>query len=316
MKTKNLVILVCLTLIIFSGILISFLIASSNSGSSQSNGESQNSDSGSTLQDILNNNNEDLLKLVDVRKSVIFAIYGIDDKATEDGRSDIIMVVKYDPATKKMIIASIPRDTMVDIPEYGVNKINAAYAYGGDQLIDQVIENLLGIKLDFSIKLNFDTFSNVIDAVGGVKVNAKKQFFDSNNILVIDQGSQKLTGEKALFYVRFRSDNDNDYGRIDRQQEVVISLTEYLKTTSTKEKIKLISKYYNKGIQTDAKLSKMTDYIKMSRGDKDIIYENYRLQTYGEMINGLWYELYNQEDLDLIKSLFENKEGMNLENWK
>ena len=95
----------------------------------------------------LNNNNEELLKLVDIRKPIIFSIYGIDDKTTEDGRSDIIMVIKYDPTTKKMVIVSIPRDTMVDIPGYGMNKINAAYAYGGEELTDQVIEEFIRYQI-------------------------------------------------------------------------------------------------------------------------------------------------------------------------
>lgn len=185
---------------IFVGILLPyFFISNSNSGNSQNNGELQSSDSEFSLQDILNNNNEELLKLIDTRKPVIFAIYGIDDKTTEDGRSDIIMVVKYDPTAKKTVIASIPRDSKGDIPGYGMNKINAAYAYGGEALIDQVIENFLEIKLDFSLKLNFDTFSNIIDTLGGVKVNAKKQYFDSDNALVVDQGSQLLTENKHFF---------------------------------------------------------------------------------------------------------------------
>lgn len=117
------------------------------------------------------------------------------------------------------------------------------------------------------------------------------------------------------FIVRFRSYSDGDYGRIARQHEVVISLTEDLKSTSIKEKIKFVETYYNKGIETDAKLTKMIDYIKMSYGDENIIYENYRLETYSQIIDGLLYELYNQEDLDKIKNLFDRKEEMTLENW-
>lgn len=269
-----------------------------------------------SLEEVLSSNNDELLKLEDKRKTVVFALYGIDDKTTEEGRSDIIMVVKYDPALKKMVIVSIPRDTRVDVPGYGLTKINHAYAYGGEALINQVVEELLGIKLDFTVKLNFETFSNIIDTLGGVQVNAKKQFFDSENILMVDQGPQILNGEKALFYVRFRSDADVDFGRIARQQEVMISLMEYLKASSMTEKLTLISKYYNKGIKTDANLTKMTDYIKMSGDDKDIIYENYRLQTSSQVIDGLWYELYSEEDLNTIRNLFDKKEEMNLENWK
>lgn len=316
MIKKVILVLTYLSLLLISVILTMNFISNLNTENTQNNGSVQNNASDESLQDILDKNNEELLALVDTRKTVVFAIYGIDDKTTEDGRSDIIMVLKYDPESKKMIIASIPRDTRVDIPGYGMNKINAAYAYGGEKLIDQVVEDLLGIKLDFSIKLNFDTFSNIIDSLGGVHVNAKKQFFDSTNTLVIDQGNQLLSGMQALFYVRFRKDSDNDYGRVARQQEVVVSLFEHLKTMSIQEKIKLITKYYNKGIQTDANLSKLTDYISMSSGDQEVIYENYRLQTYGELIDGLWYELYRQEDLDFIKNLFSDKSEMNLENWK
>lgn len=293
-----------------------YLLFSRNVNSNEKPANLKSDDTSVSIEDVLNNNNEDLLKLEDIRKPVIFAIYGIDDKTTEDGRSDIIMVVKYDPTLKKMLIVSIPRDTRGDIPGYGMNKINAAYAYGQEQLINQVVENLLDIKLDFTIKLNFDTFSNIIDTLGGVKINAKKQFFASDGTLVVDQGSQLLTGEQALFYVRFRSDDEYDYGRIARQQEVVISLIEYLKTSSLSKKIELVMKYYNQGIETDANLTKITDYIKMSSKDTDIIYENHRLQTYGEIIDGLWYELYHQEDLDTIKALFDHKEEMNLDNWR
>jgi len=275
-----------------------------------------NDNTESSIQDVLGQNNEELNKIIDTRKTVVFAIYGIDDKYTEEGRSDIIMVIKYDPSAKKMVMVSIPRDLRIDIPGYGIGKINAAYAYGGSDLADQVIDELLGIKLDFSIELNFDTFSKIIDTVGGVTINAKKQFFDSDNDLIIDAGKQILNGTKALFYVRFRSDSDVDYGRIGRQQEVVISLMEYLKTTSLKEKIRLVGTYYNNGIETNAKLSKLTDYIKMSNADENITYENYRLQTYSQVIDGLWYELYNQPDLDAVKNLFNNQEEMNLDNWK
>ncbi|MBC3889964.1 hypothetical protein GH810_16820 [Acetobacterium paludosum] len=324
-RKRLLIPLTCILLIvaftIYGFINSNMNLTNGSTSSEQSQGANEGSDitlndnSESSIKDVLDQNNEELFKMIDTRKTVTFAIYGIDDKYTEEGRSDIIMVIKYDPSLKKMVIASIPRDLRIDIPGYGIGKINAAFAYGGSELADQVIEELLGIKLDFSIKLNFDTFSKIIDSVGGVRINAKKDFYNGDN-LVIKEGNQVLNGKNALFYVRFRSDSDVDYGRIGRQQEVVISLMEYLKSTSLKEKIKLVGTYYNNGIETDAKLAKITDYIKMSNADENITYENYRLQTYSEVIDGLWYELYNQEDLDTIKNLFSNKEEMNLENWK
>lgn len=272
--------------------------------------------SGSSLQDVLNKNNEDLLKAVDTRKPVIFALYGTDEKTDETGRSDIIMVIKYDPSQKKFVMASIPRDSRVNVPGHGLDKINHAYAYGGRALSDQTIEELLGIKLDFSVNLDFDTFSKIIDQMGGVSVVAKKNYYyNQDNSLAIKEGKQILNGRDALFYVRFPYDEEGDYGRIARQQEVIKSLMESLSATSLKEKIKLIETFYNNGLETNASVSKIEEYVNMSSGDNNITYENYRIKTYSELIDGLWYELYNQEDLDFIKSLFNNQDQSNAASW-
>lgn len=274
----------------------------------------QETDSGS-LEDVLNQNNEALLELVDTRKTVTFALYGTDERSDETGRSDIIMVVRYDPKQQKMVMASLPRDLRVNVPGYGLDKINHAYAYGGSALIDQTIEELLGIKLDFSVKLDFDTFASIINDVGGVRIVAQKDFYKNENQLVISQGEQLLNGKNALFYVRFRSDSDGDYGRIARQQEVVISLMNQLKSMSLKKKLQLIDRYYNNGIETDVNVSKLKEYLNMSGGDTNLSFENYRLKTYSEIIDGLWYELYSQEDLEVIKNLFTINEVTNQENW-
>lgn len=321
MKNRKIIlILASLTIFIVAIIILGFVGANMSGGSLFSGGNQnsnstngQNSDQ--SLEDVLNKNNQELLELVDTRKTVIFALYGTDERSDETGRSDIIMVIMYDPTQQKMVMASLPRDLRVNIPGYGLDKINHAYAYGGRELIDQTIEELLGIKLDFSVKLNFDTFSSIIDEVGGVKIVAPKAFYYNESNLVISPGEQVLNGNDALFYVRFRSDSDGDYGRIGRQQEVVKSLMQTLSTMSLEKKIQLIETHYNHGVETEANLLKIKEYLNMSGGDANISYENYRMQTYSELIDGLWYELYNQEDLDFIKNLFIMKENVNSEKW-
>lgn len=305
-------------IMIFVGIFI-FANINMDNGSllsikNQNDNSKTETDSGS-IEDVLNQNNEDLLELVDTRKTVVFAIYGTDERTDETGRSDIIMVVIYDPTQQKMVMASLPRDLRVNIPGYGLDKINHAFAYGGRELIDQTIEELLGVKLDFSIKLDFDTFASIINDVGGVNVIAQKAFYRNETQLVISPGEQVLNGKNALFYVRFRSDTDGDYGRIGRQQEVVKSLMETLSTMSLKKKLQLIETYYDNGVETDANVKKLKEYLNMSGGDSNLSFENYRLNTYSEIIDGLWYELYNQEDLDAIKNLFKNSQDVNQENW-
>ncbi|WP_186893057.1 LCP family protein [Acetobacterium malicum] len=318
MKNRKLIIIL-LSFLILVIVASLFIFISTNNGSLFS-GNNQNTDpetetDGGSIEDVLNQNNEDLLELTDTRKTVIFAIYGTDERSDETGRSDIIMVVMYDPTQEKMVMASLPRDLRVNIPGYGLDKINHAYAYGGRELINQTIEELLGIKLDFSVKLDFDTFASIINDAGGVNVIAQKDFYKNENQLVISQGEQILNGKNALFYVRFRSDSDGDYGRIARQQEVVKSLMKSLSTMSLKKKLQLIETYYNNGIETDVNVSKLKEYLNMSGGDTNLSFENYRLKTYSEIIDGLWYELYNQEDLDAIKNLFTVNENINQENW-
>jgi len=318
MKNRKLIIIL-LSVLILVIVASLFLIISTNNGSlfpgNNQNTDPKNGTDPGSIEDVLNQNNEDLLELADTRKTVVFAIYGTDERSDETGRSDIIMVVMYDPTQEKMVMASLPRDLRVNIPGYGLDKINHAYAYGGRELINQTIEDLLGIKLDFSVKLDFDTFASIINDAGGVNVIAQKDFYKNENQLVISQGEQVLNGKNALFYVRFRSDSDGDYGRIARQQEVVKSLMKSLSTMSLKKKLQLIETYYNNGIETDVNVSKLKEYLNMSGGDTNLSFENYRLKTYSEIIDGLWYELYSQEDLDAIKNLFNVNEDINQENW-
>jgi cell envelope-related function transcriptional attenuator common domain len=315
-KRKSIIILWSVLILVM--VVSLFIFLNMNDRSSIGNNQNSNSENETDLgsiEDVLNQNNEDLLELVDTRKTVIFAIYGTDERSDETGRSDIIMVLMYDPIQEKMVMASLPRDLRVNVPGYGLDKINHAYAYGGRELIDQTIEELLGIKLDFSVKLDFDTFASIIEATGGVNIIAQKDFYKNENQLVIGQGEQLLNGKDALFYVRFRSDGDGDYGRIARQQEVVKALMRNLSTMSLKKKLQLVETYYNNGIETDANIAKLKEYLNMSGGDANLTFENYRLKTYSEIIDGLWYELYNQEDLDEIINLFNVNEDINQENW-
>lgn len=277
--------------------------------------ETAQSSNGSLLE-VLNQNNEELIDKVDNRTPVIFGLYGTDENESDVGRGDIIMVIKYDPQTKNAIIASIPRDTRVDIPGYGLDKINHAYAFGGQDLLDQTIENFLGLELDFSVKTDFDTFSKIIDDMGGVSVNAQKDFYwEGDTEPFIKQGQQFLDGFHALFYVRFRSDSDGDFGRIARQQEVVISLINALAEKGLKQLDELIEKYYNNGMDTNASLSKIQEYLNLGTRDSNVTYETYRLQTSGALIDGVWYEVYAQEDLDAIKALFADP-NLNQDSWQ
>jgi polyisoprenyl-teichoic acid--peptidoglycan teichoic acid transferase len=140
-----------------------------------------------------------------------------------EGQSDAMILVRLDPNTKKVTALSIPRDSRVDIPGYGVQKINAANYVGGAVLSAKTVSNLAGnIGIDRYIRVNVQGFGQLIDALGGVDVYVPKKMKyqdDSQRLYInLNQGQQLLDGNKAIQYMRFRHDELGDIGRVQRQQ--------------------------------------------------------------------------------------------------
>ncbi|QKQ75052.1 LCP family protein [Nostoc sp. TCL240-02] len=146
-----------------------------------------------------------------------------------DGLSDVMLLLKFDPETKKIIMLSIPRDTRTEIEGYGVKKINAANVDGGPALTARTVSNLLGgAGIDRYIRINVLGVAKLIDALGGVTVYVPKnmKYQDDSQHLYINlkAGKQHLGGEQALQLLRFRHDELGDIGRIQRQQMVIRAL--------------------------------------------------------------------------------------------
>ena len=141
------------------------------------------------------------------------------------GRADTIIVVSMNPKQGKSYVVSIPRDTRVSIPGRGTAKVNAAYVYGGPELMAETVEGLMGMPIDRYAEVNFDGFIGVIDAIGGIEVDVDKnmRYVDKAGGLTVDikKGRQILDGEKALQYVRFRADVLGDITRVGRQQNLL-----------------------------------------------------------------------------------------------
>lgn len=268
-----------------------------------------------SISETLNRNNEvienkeailekDLLDKL-LSQNYIFAIYGTDERSTEIPRSDIIMILKYKPKNKEIFIVSIPRDTRVEIENRGLDKINHAYAFGGPDLMTQTLEKFLLIEVDYYIKLSFDNFIDIIDMIGGIEVNAKKDFFYSGYI-DIPKGYQVLDGEKALEYIRFRYDNDGDYGRIQRQQEVLLSLINWQKSAPSEDTESVLKVIYS-NISTNMSIKRMRDFEKLLKISNDNSFTQYTLETRGKIIQGIWYEIYDQSSLESIREILNEK---------
>jgi LCP family protein required for cell wall assembly len=135
-------------------------------------------------------------------------------------RTDTIMLLHTGSGPN--LLLSVPRDSIVEVPGHGTTKINAAYAYGGPQLLVRTIENETGIRVDSYVEIGFAGFVNVVDAVGGVEICPKKAMKDPLANLDVRRGCQEVDGPTALGYARSRKLSSlGDIDRARRQREVV-----------------------------------------------------------------------------------------------
>ncbi len=148
-------------------------------------------------------------------------------------RTDVIMIAHFSGGRAQLL--SIPRDLKVQIPGQGTQKINAAYVFGGPDLLVQTIQDNLGISINNYIEIDFVGFANVVDALGGVTLAFDYPARDLKSGLEVPAGPQTLGGEMALAYARSRSYqelrdgewqsvNGSDIGRTGRQQELLLTM--------------------------------------------------------------------------------------------
>lgn len=146
------------------------------------------------------------------------------DTSTEGARTDTIMLL-YVPPQGSSVLISLPRDSYVDVPGYGPNKINAAYALGGPKLLTATVEQATGMRIDGYVEIGFGGFATVVDAVGGVTLCPKNAIEAESSYPRIEPGCQRMAAKTALWFVRSRhSDADQDLGRITRQREFLSAI--------------------------------------------------------------------------------------------
>jgi LCP family protein required for cell wall assembly len=157
---------------------------------------------------------------------------------TGPGLTDTIIVAFLDAREGKAGLISIPRDTWVEVPDYGPYKINQAFslgeAYGypggGPGILMDTAGNLLGIDISYYIQVDFDAFVILVDAVNGVLVDVPEEILVWPNAEMLGDmkrimpGKQVLPGNLALGYVRTRDTAEGDFGRTKRQQQILVGL--------------------------------------------------------------------------------------------
>jgi LCP family protein required for cell wall assembly len=154
--------------------------------------------------------------------------------SAEGKRTDSIILVHVPGNGGKAAMISIPRDSYVPIPGHGSNKINAAFAFGGAQLLTQTVEQVTGVHVDGYLEIGFAGFAGVVDSLGGVEVCVPFDMKDQDAAIDLKKGCQNLDGPTALGYVRARkSDPRGDIGRAERQRQFLGALLKKAATPST-----------------------------------------------------------------------------------
>ena len=154
-------------------------------------------------------------------------IIGADTRPNETrARSDVLMVASIDRSTGRIAVLSVPRDTRVNIPGYGNNKINAAYAFGGAKLAVKTVESVVGIKIPYYVATNFNGFKDIIDTLGGVTINVEQRMYKPAEGINLKPGQQRLNGTGALGFVRYRDLPLGDIDRVENQKKFLMALAE------------------------------------------------------------------------------------------
>ncbi|MBD2870148.1 LCP family protein [Paenibacillus arenilitoris] len=235
-------------------------------------------------------------------KSVALVLMGLDSRSHGGGlNTDVMMVAAFNPNTKSATVVSIPRDSLIDVEGYRERKANSFYAdfysmalndglkkeaayADAKQEVRTVMSKLFGIDVKYAGVINFQGFSDVVDALGGVEVNVDmrmkyKDSADGTNI-DLEKGLQVLDGDQALDFVRYRKSNDgsnmsSDFDRNRRQSEVIGALTDKMKSLSGVSKlggvIEAVGNNLTMDMPSDEIRSMMAKYFGMGKSDINFI---------------------------------------------
>ena len=237
--------------------------------------------------------------------SETFAIFGVDSRSNQIGkgtRSDSIMVANVNHETKEIKVASIFRDTYVDIDGHGLDKITHAHSYGGPVLAMDTLNRNFDLDIDKYITVNFGNVAEVVDDIGGIELDITSsevkyinKYIDeinkvdhTNSSHITTAGTQKADGTQAVAYSRIRYTAGGDYKRAERQRTVLFKIFEAAKKQSTAKLLKIVDKMmdqigtnYSSGEVIEV-LSYLTKYnMEETKGFPN--------KLWGGTIDGTWY---------------------------
>ncbi len=222
--------------------------------------------------------------------------YGEEDSAY---RSDTIILARIDPPQKQVTLVSLHRDLLVDMGDYGVNKLNNAYSFGGPSYAIEVVSELAGVPISHYAEVNFDEFDALVDSLGGIEVDVPMDIDDPNAGAPISAGPQTLDGAQALTLCRSRHAYD-DYGdgdvfRAANQRMVIAAIAKKVMAVDPLTLANTISQLAEM-VTTDMSVTDLLHLASEMRGiDLDKNVYSGMTPTTSLYQDGGWYELLDTE---------------------
>jgi LCP family protein required for cell wall assembly len=255
-------------------------------------------------------------RLVDGKDDITFLLLGVDSKDVSKSsgtRTDTMMLCKVDKSTGDISILSIPRDTKARIRGRKYEeKINHAHAYGGPDLSVKAVKDLLGVDLEYYVKVDYNIVKEFVDLIGGVEIDVPMDMKYSDPVadppLYIDlrKGYQTLDGDKALQFLRFRKGYaDQDLGRIRAQQEFIKAAAEKALRPSNIVNIPQMIKSYYDNVDTNIPLDVIMKFAMKAKIFSTETMQASTLPGDTKYISGVSYFIPDEEETGkLVKSLF------------
>lgn len=216
----------------------------------------------------------------------------------EKGRSDSMMLMTLNPKENQTVITSIPRDSLVPIIGHGTeDKINHAYAFGGPAMSINTVQSFLDVPVDYYVAVNMAGIEQIVDAVNGITITPRTTF-TQGDYTFYEGEKMHMNGSMALEYSRMRKD-DGDYARQQRQREVVQAIMDRLISIDGITNYQSVLKTMENNVKTNMSFDEMIEVSLNYRKAAEHI-ENDQLQGEGTMIDGIYYEVYSDEEISRV----------------
>ncbi|MBM7664850.1 LCP family protein required for cell wall assembly [Solibacillus kalamii] len=258
------------------------------------------------------------VKVEPAQDNVSILILGVDDsdkrgQGADNSRTDALLLATLNNKTKTVKLVSIPRDSYVYIPHIGYNdKINHAHARGGTLASIETVEELFDIPIDYYMRVNFNAFIDIVDALGGIEAEVpyamlEKDEFDRNTVN-LQPGLQTLDGREALALARTRK-QDNDIERGKRQQEIIQAIASKAASFTSLSKYDDILSAVGNNMKTDMTFTEMKSFFSyLSNGMPRI--DTLTLEGYDDMSTGVYYYKLDEEALAETSHILKSHLGL------